>query len=316
VPRRVLITGITGFAGSHLAEHAVASGDEVHGLAFEEPPYPNLAAVAREVRVHRGDVGDAAVVRGCVERVRPDIVVHLAGQAVPALAAQDPQAAVRVNVLGTSALVEALRGGVARLVFASTAEVYGVPAAPAREDAPLRPPNVYAATKVAAEALVRTLGAAAIVLRPVGQLGPRQHPGLAASAFARQIAQAEAGRAEPRIRHGRLDARRDVIDVRDMARAYRLAWDLDGPATFNVGSGRTVPVQEIFDTLVAMSRVPLRTELDPERVRAGDPAAVAVDVRAFRARTGWEPAIPLARSLGDLLDHWRGRVGQEALARA
>jgi len=157
-----------------------------------------------------------------------------------------------------------------------------------------------------------------VILRPVGQIGPRQHPALAASAFARQIALAEAGQAEPVIRHGRLDARRDVIDVRDMARAYRLACDLaaEGPGTFNVGSGRTVEVQEIFDTLVAMSRVPLRTELDPDRVRAGDPAAVDVDSTAFRRRTGWVPTIPLAMSLRDLLDHWRARVRGEALARA
>ncbi len=315
MPRRVLITGITGFAGSHLAEHAVASGDEVHGLAFEEPPYRNLDRIANDVRIHRGDLGDPAAVRAAVVAARPDVVFHLAGQAVPALAAQDPQAAVRVNVLGTSSVVEAVRPDGTPLVFASSAEVYGAPDRPPREDAPLRPPNAYAATKVAAEALVRTLPAAVIV-RPVNQIGPRQHPALAASAFARQIALAEAGRSEPVIRHGRLDARRDVMDVRDMARAYRLAADLGGQVIFNVGTGQTVAMQEIFDTLVALSRVPLRTELDTERVRAGDPASVSVDASAFRARTGWEPGIPLRRSLADLLDHWRLQVRSETLARA
>ncbi len=315
MPRRVLITGITGFAGSHLAEHAVACGDEVHGLAFEDPPYRNLAAVAAEVRIHRGDLGDPASVRGVVGRARPDVVVHLAGQAVPAFAAQDPEAAVRVNVLGTSAVVEAVRPDSIMLVFASSAEVYGVPDHPAREDAPLRPPNVYAATKVAAESLVRTLPRAVIV-RPVNQIGPRQHPALAASAFARQIAQAEAGLSEPVIRHGSLDASRDIMDVRDMARAYRLAAALDGQHTFNVGTGQTVAMQELFDTLVALSRVPLRTELDPERLRSGDPATVSVDASAFRTRTGWEPWIPLARSLADLLDHWRAQVPGETPSRA
>jgi len=315
VPRRVLITGITGFAGSHLAEHAVASGDEVHGLAFEEPPYANLSAIAKDVRIHRGDLGDPAAVRAAVIAARPEVIVHLAGQAVPALASQDPEAAARVNVLGTSAVVEAARPEGIRVVFASSAEVYGVPDGPAREDAPLRPPNAYAETKVAAEALVRTLPAA-VILRPVNQVGPRQHPALAASAFARQIALAETGAAERIIRHGRLDASRDFVDVRDMARAYRLAAALDGQETFNVGSGRTVAMQELFDILVSMSRVELRTELDPERVRAGDPATVSVDSTAFRARTGWEPRIPLRQSLADLLDHWRALVRKEALARA
>ncbi|HEX4743807.1 MAG TPA: GDP-mannose 4,6-dehydratase [Candidatus Limnocylindria bacterium] len=316
MPRRVLITGITGFAGSHLAEHAVASGDEVHGLAFEEPPYPNLGAIAPDVRIHRGDLSDPASVRDAVSAARPDVIVHLAGQAVPSLAAQDPQAAIRVNVLGTSSVVEAARPEGVRVVFASTAEVYGVPDGPAREDAPLRPPNAYAATKVAAEALVRTLPEA-VILRPVNQVGPRQHPALAASAFARQIALAEQGAAEPVIRHGRLDASRDIIDVRDMARAYRLAAELDGRQTLNVGSGNAVRMQELFDMLVAMSRVPLRTELDPERVRAGDPATVSVDSTAFRVRTGWKPEIELRRSLADLLEHWRARVRTgTALARA
>src|SRR5688500_13932128 len=259
VPRRVLITGITGFAGSHLAEHAVASGDEVHGLAFEDPPYANLGAVAKDVRIHRGDLTDVPAVRAAVAAARPDVVVHLAGQAVPTLAAQDPEAARRVNVLGTSAVVEAVRPDAIPLVFASSAEVYGVPDGPAREDAPLRPPNAYAATKVAAEALVRTLSSA-VILRLVNQVGPRQHPALAASAFARQIALAERGSAEPVIRHGSLDASRELLDVRDMARAYRLAADIEGQQTFNVGSGRAVPMQELFDMLVAMARVPPRTD--------------------------------------------------------
>jgi GDP-4-dehydro-6-deoxy-D-mannose reductase len=315
VPRRVLITGITGFAGSHLAEHAVASGDEVHGLAFEEPPYANLAAIAKDVRIHRGDLTDAAAVRAAILAARPDVVVHLAGQAVPTLAAQDPEAARRVNVLGTSAVVEAVRPDANPLVFASSAEVYGVPDGPAREDAPLRPPNAYAATKVAAEALVRTLSSA-VILRPVNQVGPRQHPALAASAFARQIALAERRSAEPVIRHGSLDASRELLDVRDMARAYRLAADIQGQQTFNVGSGRAVPMQELFDMLVAMSRVPLRTELDPARVRTGDPSTVSVDSSAFRARTGWEPRIPLRQSLADLLEHWRAQAPAPEHSRA
>lgn len=315
MPRRVLITGITGFAGSHLAEHLVARGSDVHGLAFEDPPYPNLAQVAAHVSVHRGDIADPRAVRAAVIAARPDVVVHLAGQAVPALAAGDPSAATRTNVDGTISVVEAVRDGGARVVFASSAEVYGVPDGPAREDAPLRPPNIYAETKVAAERWVRELGRRAVILRPVGQIGPRQHPALAASAFARQIALAEAGREEPVIRHGSLEARRDLIDVRDMAVAYALACDLDG-GVFNVGSGRTVSMRELFDLLIGMASVPLSSELDPERVRGGDPATVEVDSTLFRERTGWSPDIPLERSLRDLLDHWRGLVGREAPARA
>jgi len=319
VARRLLITGITGFAGSHVAERALASGDEVHGLAHDTAPYANLAAVAHEVTIHSGDLTDPDAVRRALAAARPDVVIHLAGQAVPSLAADDPRAALRVNVVGTAILVRAIaEHGGARIVFASSAEVYGAPRrVPVDEDSPLRPPNVYAATKALAEALVREGGGSATILRAVNQVGPRQHPGLAASAFARQIAQAEAGLVEPVIRHGRLDHERDMLDVRDMAEAYRAASALEDPgvATYNVGTGEAISIGELLRTLVALARVPVRTELDPARVRADDPAAFTVDATRFRRRTGWAPRIPLARSLSDLLDHWRSVVAPEPVRR-
>jgi GDP-4-dehydro-6-deoxy-D-mannose reductase len=322
VPGTVLITGITGFAGSHLAERFVARGDEVHGIAHEAPPFPHLVAVADRVRVHRGNILDIASVSAALAGARPDAVVHLAAQAVPTLAAQDPVAAVRVNVLGTATLLAALDSHPQiRLVMASSADVYGAPdSALVDESAPLRPGNVYAATKVASEALVREFGdrrtAATTVLRPANQNGPRQHPGLAASAFAKQIAEAEAGMAEPVVKHGSLDARRDFLDVRDMADAYARAADLTEPgvAVYNVGSGTAVSVGEILETLIALARVPMRAELDQGRVRSGAPTAFALDAKRFCRRTGWAPRVVLRTSLADTLDYWRGQVRAEVRA--
>ena len=318
---RVLITGITGFAGSHLAEHLLSRGDEVHGLAHEDPPFPNLAAVHTRVRVHRGDITRLEEVGAAFAAADPDGVVHLAGQAVPTLASADPVAAVEVNVLGTATVLTAVAGHPrARLVVASSADVYGAPDhEPVDEDAPLRPENVYAATKVAAEALARELagrhGAAVIILRPANQNGPRQHPGLAASAFAKQIAAAEAGIADPVVRHGRLDARRDFLDVRDMARAYAAALRLNESATFNVGTGTAVSIAEILDILIALAHVPVRAELDPDRVRSGGAARpLALDTTRFRQKTGWSPRITLAESLRDTLDFWRSSIRQGAVA--
>jgi GDP-4-dehydro-6-deoxy-D-mannose reductase len=278
VPGTVLITGITGFAGSHLAERFVTRGDDVHGMAHEDPPFPHLAAVADRVRVHRG------------------------------------------NVLGTATLLAALDAHPEiRLVMASSADVYGAPdTGLVDESAPLRPANVYAATKVASEALVREFGdrrtVATTVLRPANQNGPRQHPGLAASAFAKQIAEAEAGMAEPVVKHGVLEARRDFVDVRDMADAYARTADLTdaGVAVYNVGSGVPVSVGEILEILVALARVPVRAELDPERVRSGTPTAFALDASRFRRRTGWAPRTALRTSLRDTLDYWRSQVKAEA----
>jgi len=315
---RVLITGITGFAGSHLAEHLVSRGDEVHGLAHERPPFKNLAAIKERVRIHEGDITSVEDIQGALAGSRADAVVHLAGMAVPTLASKDPIAAVRVNVLGTAAVLTALeQHPKTRLVLASSADVYGAPdRVPVDEDAPVRPTNVYAATKVAAEALTRELaarhGAPVVILRPANQNGPRQHPGLAASAFAKQIAEAEAGLAEPVVRHGRLDAERDFLDVRDMARAYAAALGLGESGTFNVGTGRAVAIAEILDTLIGLARIPVRAELDPARVREGEPTHIALDATRFRQKTDWSPRITLADSLRDTLEHWRSSIRQGA----
>jgi GDP-4-dehydro-6-deoxy-D-mannose reductase len=315
---RVLITGITGFAGSHLAEHLVSRGDEVHGLAHERPPFKNLVAIQDRVRIHEGDITSLEDVQGALAGSRADAVVHLAGVAVPTLASKDPLAAVRVNVLGTATVLTALEQHPrTRLVLASSADVYGAPdRIPVDEDAPVRPTNVYSATKVAAEALTRELaarhGAPIVILRPANQNGPRQHPGLAASAFAKQIAEAEAGLAEPVVRHGRLDSERDFLDVRDMARAYAAALDLGEGGTFNVGTGRAVAIAEILDTLIGLARIPVRAELDPARVRGGDPTRIALDATRFRQKTDWSPRIALADSLRDTLEHWRSSIRQGA----
>lgn len=315
--RRVLITGVTGFAGSHLAERLVEHGDEVHGLAVDPPPHPHLARVAARVAIHDGDILDAAAVRAVVREVRPDVVYHLAGQAVPTAATADPLGAIRVNVLGTAHVATSARDLGARLVVASSADVYGIPErAPSAETAALHPTNVYSATKVAAEAIVRALGATACVtiLRPCNQIGPRLDARLVASEFAKRIAEAEAGLVEPVIRHGQLDPRREFLDVRDMAAAYEAAAAIDdaGVGTYNVGTGTAVPVADVLAALRASARIPIREELDPARIRGGVPEVLLLDSTRFRDRTGWRPVIPLERSLSDTLDYWRAEVGREA----
>lgn len=323
MPRRVLITGITGFAGSHLAERLVARGDEVHGIAHEAPPHPYLAAVADRVRIHEADILDPAGVRAAVEAARPDLVYHLAGQAVPTLASADPLAAIRVNVVGTSNVTAALEAAPeAHLVAASSADVYGIPErSPVDEDAPLRPTNVYAATKVAAEAILRDLGRGGrcvTILRPSNQIGPRQHPRLAASEFAHRIAEAEAGLAEPVISHGQLEPRREFVDVRDMAAAYEAAGALDhrGAEVFNVGGGAVVSIGEILETLVRLAHIPIRTELDQDRVRAGVPDALVLSGERFMSATAWRPTLTLDRSLSDTLDFWRQQMAQTVASRS
>jgi len=317
----VLLTRITGFVGSHLAERLVADGHEVHGIAFEPPPHANLAAIARDVRIHHADLADPDALAAAVRDARPDAVVHLAGQAIPSLAQRDAAATIQVNVVGTANVLAALEPFPGtHLVYASSADVYGVPErVPVSEDAPLRPTNVYAASKAAAEALVREFGdhpdRPTVIFRPANTNGPRQHPGLAASAFAKQIAEAEAGLGPAVIKHGRLDAKRDFIDVRDVAAAYVAAIALtpERTETYNVGTGEAVSIERVLRTLVDLARIPVRAEVDPERVRGGDPTILALDASRFRERTGWAPSIPLERSLADLLDHWRSVTARAAV---
>lgn len=316
MPRRVLVTGITGFAGSHLAERLVERGDEVHGLAHEPAPHPSLARVAGRVTIHAGDILDAAAVRAAVEAARCDVVFHLAGQAAPTIAAADPLGTIRINVLGTAHVADALRDRTdVRLVVASSADVYGTAeSVPTPESAPLHPTNVYAASKVAAETVLRALrGPRVTILRPCNQIGPRLHPRLVASEFARRIAEAEAHAAEPVVQHGQLEPRREFLDVRDMAAAYEAAADAqdEGVALYNVGSGITVSVGDVLAILAGLARVPIRTELDPERVRPGVPAELLLDSSLFRARTAWRPEVPLERSLADTLEFWRQRVADD-----
>src|SRR4029078_5165068 len=139
--------------------------------------------------------------------------------------------------------------------------------------------------------------------------GPR-----AASAAAKRVAETRVGRAAPVVRHGSLDARRDFLDVRDMADAYARAAQIRGPGAtvFNVGTGGAVGIDEILNTLIGLARIPIRAELDPDRVRAGVAPALALDASRFHARTGWEPRTPLETSLRDLLDYWRARVREGA----
>ena len=322
------MTGISGFAGSHLAEALLHEGAEVHGLVHEGPPRPNLRAIEADLALHSANLLDLDGTRRAVRDARPEVVFHLAAQPVPAQSWRDPRATVEVNVLGTLDLLEALRDLASGplLVLASSAEVYAPDEgeAPLREDHPLGPDNPYAASKVAQETLVDQYARAGVIrcviLRAANQLGPRLHPELVASAFARQIVRAEGG-GERVVRVGNLSARRDFVDVRDMARAYVLAAERAEPGhaydseagdarpksarVYNVGTGSAVPIRTILDLLVAESRVPVEVREDPARRRPDDRPALALDASAFRERTSWAPAIPLRRSVRDTLEHWR-----------
>jgi GDP-4-dehydro-6-deoxy-D-mannose reductase len=254
--------------------------------------------------------------------VRPDAIFHLAGQSNVPRSFAEPAQTLTTNVLAQLNLFQAalrLKQNPLFLVVCSN-EIYGrvTPGdLPIDEDAPLRPVSPYAVSKAAQDLLayqyyishkLRT-----IRLRPFNHIGPRQAEQFVASAFAAQIARIEAGGQEPLLRVGDLAAERDFTDVRDMVRAYALAAQHGEPGqAYNIGSGRTVSIRWLLDTLLAFSTRDIAVEPDPARMRPADVPRVACDSRRFRERTGWAPQISLEQTLHDILEYWRDRVKRNA----
>jgi GDP-4-dehydro-6-deoxy-D-mannose reductase len=313
VHQRVLITGIAGFVGSHVAELLMSEGHEVHGLVRESPS--QTTRPASNIALHRGDVTDEDSMEGTLTQVRPDAVLHFA-EPLP-IDSPDPLL-LRMGPGGaTHALLETMkRVAAVPFVYCSSAAVYGLPdSIPVREDAPLRPQTPYGERKVAAEELVASYAQAlrsGVILRPANLVGPRQRSGLVVSDFARQVVEIESGQGPSVLRHGRLDIERDFLDVRDLARACGavLRTIRPGLEVFNVGSGRAVAISEVVRILRAAARREIRLQSEESRTRPGELQSIALDTSRLRLATGWSPTIPLERSVIDTLDYWRSLVPQ------
>ena len=303
----VLVTGSSGFAGSHLLD-LLAGREDLVAWTRSTPPR-DAQALARWQQV---DLLDRDRVRTLVRDVRPATVYHLAGSAHVAESLADPATAFANNVLGTHHLFDALRraGVHSRVVVAGSAAVYGWSDVPLTEDASVAPGNPYAQSKLGQEQLaLRAMdedGLDVIVTRPFNHTGPRQPASYLAPTVARQIALIERGTLEPVLRIGNTTARRDISDVRDVVRAYEALMRHGAPGTiYNVASGVGRSVQEILDALLARSRVPVRIEVDPSRLRSNDPPVLVGDATRLIRATGWGPSIPFEQTIDDLIDYWR-----------
>jgi GDP-4-dehydro-6-deoxy-D-mannose reductase len=302
------VTGAAGFVGSVLVPALRAAGREVVGVHLPELPPGRADCAWRACDLRRRD--DVAAL---VADVRPAAVIHLAALASPAEAERAPLEALRANVLALDALLAALEGTAARLLFVSTGDVYGpspLGAPPRREDEPPRPPNVYAATKAAGEALVRLAAARgldACVARPFNHTGAGRPPLYAEASFAQQLVAIERGRQAAVLRVGNLAAVRDFSDVRDVVAAYVLLLERgERGATYNVCSGRGRSIREVLDALVARSNAKPAVEVDPERFRPlpDDRVALVGDAGRLRA-LGWAPSHSLDDALDGLLASYR-----------
>ena len=283
---KALVTGAGGFVGGHLVRELKQAGWRV------------LTTDRRG-----GDIpGD--LLRIPLRSVSVDVVFHLAGFSNPSASVADPADAWAGNAQATARVAREVRAG--RIVVASTGQVYGPRSDRTRETAPVSPRTPYAASKLCGEALALASGKEVVILRPYNHTGPGQSDAYVCPWIARQIARAESGRGPRVVRLGALEPRRDFFDVRDMARAYRLAAEkARAGEVYNVATGRPVRIGEVLELLLAEARVAMRVQ-----AKSGRADVMSGDFSKFRAATGWRPEIPLRQTLRDLLDYERAVIKQ------
>jgi GDP-4-dehydro-6-deoxy-D-mannose reductase len=303
----VLVTGASGFAGGHLVEHLAPAHDIVAWTRSAPPP-----ELANRARWERLDLLDRDRVRATIAAVRPSRIYHCAGVTQVAESWRDTAGVLEGNVRATEYLFDALRraGVPCRVLVPGSAAVYAPSSEPIAEDSPLAPASPYALSKLAQEELARRAvvedGIDVVLTRSFNHTGPRQTAAFAAPAFAKQIAMIEAGKMEPVIRVGNLDARRDISDVRDVVRAYAALMSSGQPGmTYNVGSGTSRTMRSVLDALLARSKVPVRIEPDASRMRPADIPVLTANCSHLEQATGWRPAISFNQMLDDLLEYWR-----------
>jgi GDP-4-dehydro-6-deoxy-D-mannose reductase len=306
--RRVLITGATGFVGIYLVSH----------LSEAYPGWQVIGTTRHDAQANSRyilcDLRDAGAVAALIERTKPEMIVHLAGQSNVPLSLADPETTLVNNILGTLHLLDACRVHAphARLLIVSSSEVYGPTppeAQPLREERPLHPINPYAVSKAAQEMLAlqyaHSYDLDVVVARPFNHIGPGQTDRFVVSAFARQVVEVERGERQA-IAVGNLDAARDFTDVRDVVRAYALLLERgERGGIYNIGQGTAVVVGDLLDMLCHLAPVAITIERDPARLRPSEAPVMMADTTRLRQATGWQPEIPLARSLGEIVAWWR-----------
>lgn len=317
--KRVLITGITGFAGSHLADFLLEEHPEIEvwGTYRWRSRRENIEHIEGRIRLLECELDDATAVRRALEAARPDAIFHLAAQSFVPASWVAPADTLQSNILGQTNLFEAIRELELDPVvqIACSSEEYGLvlpDETPIRESNPLRPLSPYAVSKVAQDYLgyqyFQSYGIKAIRTRGFNHEGPRRGEVFVMSNFAKQVAAIEAGLHEPLIRVGNLDSVRDFTDVRDMVRAYFLAAERATPGeVYNIASGKGITIRDMLQKILDRSTVAVRVEVDPARLRPSDVEVLLGDASKFRAATGWEPRIPLDQTIADTLDYWRAR---------
>ncbi|KKS90491.1 GDP-mannose 4,6-dehydratase [Candidatus Gottesmanbacteria bacterium RIFCSPLOWO2_01_FULL_48_11] len=316
--KKVLITGIAGFAGSHLAELLLSKGFEVHGMRRPRTKMDHIESIANRLHLTDADLLDSHSLYSTISRIKPDYIFHLAAQSFVPTSWVSPSVTLEVNIVGSANLFEAVRQANIDPVIqiACSSEEYGMVhdnEVPIKETNPLRPLSPYAVSKVAMDYLGyqyhQSYGVRVVRTRGFNHTGPRRGDTFAESNFAKQIALIEKGKQEPVVHVGNVDAKRDYTDVRDMVKGYLLAVEKCDPGdVYNICTGSTVKIADVLKLLLSYSKIKVEIKEDPDRMRPSDVPILLGDNSKFVAKTGWKPEIVFEKTMEDLLNYWRERV--------
>ena len=317
--KRAMITGITGFVGSHLSEFLLAKGMEVYGIKRWRSKTDNIEHIIDRLHLIEADMRDGHSLMEAFKEAKPDYVFHLAAQSFVPASWRSPADTMETNAVGTINLLEAIQNLNLdpAIQIAGSSEEYGLvypDEVPIKETNPLRPLSPYGVSKVAADKLGfqyhRSYDMKIVVTRSFNHTGPRRGEVFVTSNFSKQIVEIEKGMREPKIKVGNLDAQRDFSDVRDIVRAYWLSVEKGEPGEcYNLCSGEPRVIRDVLNLLIKSSKNDnITTVDDPTRMRPSDVQILHGDCSKFKERTGWELEIPFEKTMSDLLDYWREKL--------
>lgn len=320
---RILITGITGFVGSHMAEYALSQGAEVFGSARWRSRTENIEHLRSKIHLVECDLRDTASVRRLLTTASPTHVIHLAAQSFVGTSWHTPGETLSNNIACQVNLLEGIRElkVAPRFLVIGTSEEYGLVHAdevPIKETNPLRPLSPYAVSKVAQDMMgyqyFKSYGFPIMRTRAFNHEGPRRGEVFVTSNFAKQVAEIEAGLREPVMFVGDLKPKRDYSDVRDIVRGYWMLLERGEPGeVYNLCSGRSWVIQQVLDFFLEQSsQKGIVVEVDATRLRPSDVMVLEGDPAKIRKAVGWQVEIPFERTLKDLLAYWRQAISLSA----